>query len=34
MAYIRILVKKNIKSLTRKIPHRRMPIEIRMVGMP
>jgi hypothetical protein len=34
MAYIRISVKKNIDSLTRKIPYWKMPIRMRMVGVP
>ena len=34
MVYIRILSKGNIDGLTRKIPYRKMPIGMRMVGMP
>ena len=34
MACTRILSKRNINSLTQKIPYRRIPIGIRMVGMP
>ena len=34
MARIRIPSKKNINSLTQKIPHRKIPTGIRMVGMP
>ena len=34
MVRIRILSKKNINSLTQKIPYRRMPIGIRIIGMP
>jgi hypothetical protein len=33
MARIRILVKKNVDSLTREVPYWRMPIEIKMVGV-
>jgi hypothetical protein len=34
MAYIRILTKRNINSLTRKIFYWKMPIGIRIVGVP
>jgi hypothetical protein len=34
MACIRILAKKNIDSLTRKIPYWKMPIGTKMVGVP
>ena len=31
MARIKILIKKNINSLTRKIPYRKIPIKIKIV---
>jgi hypothetical protein len=34
MVYIRILAKRNVDSLTRKIPYWRMPIGIKMVKVP
>ena len=34
MARTRILSQRNINSLTQKIPYRKMPIEIRVIGIP
>ena len=34
MARIRILSRRNVDSLTREIPYQRMPIGMRIVGMP
>jgi hypothetical protein len=34
MAYIKILAKRNINSLIKKIPYWRMPIGIKIVGVP
>jgi hypothetical protein len=34
MAYVRILARKNVNSLIRKIPYWKMPIGMRMVGVP
>jgi hypothetical protein len=34
MAHVKILAKKNIDSLTRKIPYWKIPTGIRIVGVP
>jgi hypothetical protein len=34
MVYIKILIRRNIYSLTKKILYWRIPIEIKMVGVP
>jgi hypothetical protein len=34
MVHIKILAKRNIDSLTKKIPYWKMPIGTRIVGMP
>jgi hypothetical protein len=34
MARVKILARKNINSLTRKIPYWRMPIGMRIIGVP
>jgi hypothetical protein len=34
MAYIRMLARRNVNSLTRKILYWRMPTEIKIIGVP
>jgi hypothetical protein len=34
MVRVRVLIKRNVNSLTKKIPCWKMPIGIRMVGVP
>jgi hypothetical protein len=34
MAYIKILGRRNVDSLIRKIPYWKMPIGIRIIGLP
>jgi hypothetical protein len=34
MVYIKILARKNVDSITKKIPYWKMPIGIRIVGLP
>jgi hypothetical protein len=34
MVRIRILARKNINNLTKKIPYQKMPIGMKMVGVP
>jgi hypothetical protein len=34
MAHVKTLARKNVNSLTRKIPYWKMPIRIRIVGVP
>jgi RNase P protein component len=34
MAHVRILIKRNINSLTRKIPYYKKPIGMKIVGVP